>query len=83
MNSWLFCFPKSNTWTMFWWQFLHRLRFQVEPLDGFFVGGGVENLEGDFALELFVEGFVDKSHAAFAEGADKVVVLVEGPGKIL
>ena len=64
-------------------QFLHRLGFQVEPLDGFFVGGGVEDLEGDFALEFLVEGLEDKAHSPFAQSADQVVVFVKRTRKFI
>ena len=59
---------------------LHRLRFEVETLDGFVVGGLVQNLERDFAFQLLVERLVDAAHAALAERVEDVVVLVERTG---
>ena len=59
---------------------LHGLGFEVETLDGFVVGGLVQNLERDFAFQLFVERLIDAAHAALAERVEDVVVLVERTG---
>ena len=64
-------------------EFLHGLGFQVEPLDGFFIGSRIENLEGDFTFEFLVEGLEYVAHAPLAKSAYQVVVLVERARKFI
>ena len=62
-------------------QLFHRLGFQVETLDCFFIGGGIQNLECDNSIQSFVHRLVNIAHSAFAEGSDEVIVFVEGAWK--
>ena len=58
-------------------QFFHRLGFQVETLDCFFIGGGIQNLERDYSIQPLVHRLVNVAHSASAEGSDEVIVFVE------
>ena len=64
-------------------QFLHGLGFQVESLDSLFIGRRIQNLQGHFAAEPFVQSLVDITHTSTAKGVYQVIILVKGTRKFI